>query len=95
MGSRRNGTHLGMTIACYCRTSTTRQKNDSQIAEIEKWLIAHGFDSSQAEWFIDQESGKTLKRPQFERLQNAIFSGGVKTVVVWKLDHSRVGSRTA
>ena len=75
-----------MTIACYCRTSTTRQKNDSQIAEIEKWLAAHGFDAAQVEWFIDQESGKTLKRPAFERLQRAIFSGQVKTVVVWKLD---------
>ena len=75
-----------MTIACYCRTSTTRQKNDSQIAEIEKWLAAHGFDASQVQWFIDQESGKTLKRTHFERLQRAIFSGQVKTVVVWKLD---------
>lgn len=75
-----------MTTACYCRTSTTRQKNDSQIAEIKKWLAAHSFDSSQVEWFIDQESGKTLKRPGFERLQKAIFSGQVKTVVVWKLD---------
>jgi hypothetical protein len=26
---------LGMTIAAYCRTSTTRQKNDPQVAEIE------------------------------------------------------------
>ena len=75
-----------MTIACYCRTSTTRQKNDSQIAEIEKWLAAHGFDASQGDWFIDQESGKTLKRREFDRLQRAIFAGQVKTVVVWKLD---------
>ena len=73
-------------IAAYCRTSTTRQKNDSQIAEIEKWLAAHGFDQKQVRWFIDQESGKTLKRPKFEELQKAIFSGEIKTVIVWKLD---------
>ena len=73
-------------IAAYCRTSTTRQKNDSQIAEIEKWLTAHGFDQKQVRWFIDQESGKTLKRPKFEELQKAIFSGEIKTVIVWKLD---------
>jgi DNA invertase Pin-like site-specific DNA recombinase len=73
-------------IAAYCRTSTTRQKNDSQIAEIEKWLAAHGHDLAQVQWFIDQESGKTLKRPQFVRLQKAIFNGDIKTVVVWKLD---------
>ncbi len=73
-------------LAAYCRTSTTRQKNDSQIAEIEKWLAAHGHDLAQVQWFIDQESGKTLKRPQFERLQKAIFNGEIKTVVIWKLD---------
>ena len=55
---------MTMTIACYCRTSTKRQKNDSQIAEIEKWLSAHGHDQSQVQWFVDQETGKTLKRPQ-------------------------------
>lgn len=73
-------------IAAYCRTSTTRQKNDSQIAEIEKWLIAHGFDQKQVRWFIDQESGKTLNRPKFEELQKAIFAGEIKSVIVWKLD---------
>lgn len=73
-------------IAAYCRTSTTRQKNDSQIAEIEKWLTAHGHEPTQVQWFVDQESGKTLKRTHFERLQKAIFSGEVKTVVIWKLD---------
>jgi len=73
-------------IAAYCRTRTTRQKNDSQIAEIEKWLAAHGYDSKQVQWFIDQESGKTLKRPKFEQLQKAIFAAEVKTVIVWKLD---------
>ncbi len=73
-------------IAAYCRTSTTRQKNDSQVAEIEKWLTAHGYDQNQVRWFIDQQSGKTLNRPKFEQLQKAIFSGEVKTVIVWKLD---------
>lgn len=73
-------------IATYCRTCTTRQKNDSQIAEIEKWFAAHGFDQKQMRWFIDQESGKTLKRPKFDALQKAIFAGEVKSVIVWKLD---------
>jgi DNA invertase Pin-like site-specific DNA recombinase len=38
------------------------------------------------QWFIDKESGATLKRPAFDQLQKAIFEGTVKTVVVWKLD---------
>ncbi len=38
------------------------------------------------QWFADTETGRTLKRPAFDRLQQAIFAGTVKTVVVWKLD---------
>ena len=73
-------------IAAYCRTSTTRQKNDSQIAEIKKWLEAHGHDESKVRWFVDQETGKTLQRRELDRLQKEIFAGTVRTVVVWKLD---------
>ena len=36
--------------------------------------------------FIDKASGKSLQRPQFEKLQAAIFKGTINTVVVWKLD---------
>lgn len=73
-------------IACYCRVSTRLQKNDSQRAEIARWLKAHGIDLAQIRWFEDKESGKTLARPAFEALQRAIFAGEIKTVVVWKLD---------
>jgi len=73
-------------IAAYCRVSTVRQKADSQINEITKWLTANGYDESKVEWFIDKETGKTLDRTEFNRLQRQIFSGKVKTVVVWKLD---------
>lgn len=73
-------------IAAYCRVSTVRQKADSQINEIKKWFKANGYDESKIEWYIDKESGKTLNRTEFNRLQKDIFSGEVKTVVVWKLD---------
>ena len=73
-------------IAAYCRVSTVRQKADSQINEIKKWLKANGYDESKIEWYVDKESGKTLNRTEFNRLQKDIFSGNVKVVVVWKLD---------
>jgi DNA invertase Pin-like site-specific DNA recombinase len=75
-----------MTIAAYCRVSSRHQKADSQVSEITKWLAAHGYDQEQVEWFIDKVTGKTLRRPEFERLQKAIFAGQVTTVIVWKLD---------
>lgn len=75
-----------MTIACYVRVSSSRQKDDSQRAEIQKWLEANGIDKKQVEWYSDKESGRTTKRPEFDRLQRDIFSGKVKTVVLWKLD---------
>lgn len=72
--------------ACYCRVSSSHQKNASQKAEIQQWLRRHSIKPSQAQWFEDKETGKTLKRPAFDSLQKAIFDGKVKTVVVWKLD---------
>lgn len=72
--------------ACYCRVSSRRQKNDSQKAEIGRWLTSHGIKSSAVQWFEDRESGKSLKRPAFNRMQKTIFDGEVDTVVVWKLD---------
>ena len=73
-------------IACYCRVSSRRQKNDSQKAEIARWLDAGGIDTAGVLWFEDNESGKTFRRPAFEKLQKAVFDGRVRTVVVWKLD---------
>ena len=73
-------------IACYCRVSSARQKTDSQKPEIRRWLQGNGIDPATVEWFEDKETGRTLKRPAFDRLQKAVFAGKAKMVVVWKLD---------
>ncbi len=59
--------------ACYCRVSSRRQKNDSQKAEIGRWLTNHRIKSTAVQWFEDHESGTSLKRPAFDRMQKAIF----------------------
>src|SRR3954463_15851035 len=74
------------TIAAYVRVSSLGQNPDSQEQEITRWLKNNSYDSRQVEWYVDRVSGKTLQRPAFDRLQNDIFDGRVKTVICWKLD---------
>jgi DNA invertase Pin-like site-specific DNA recombinase len=73
-------------IGVYIRVSSHSQKSDSQYAEIQRWLRAHGHALETVQWFEDTETGATLTRSGLIRLQEAIFAGTVKTVVVWKLD---------
>jgi DNA invertase Pin-like site-specific DNA recombinase len=73
-------------LGVYIRVSSSTQKSDSQYAEIRRWLRAHGHDLDTVQWFEDTETGATLTRSGLLRLQEAIFAGTVKTVVVWKLD---------
>jgi DNA invertase Pin-like site-specific DNA recombinase len=73
-------------IACYCRVSSRHQKNDSQRAEIERWLSHQNLDQAAVRWFEDKESGTTTHRLAFEEMQRGIFAGTIRTVVVWKLD---------
>ena len=73
-------------IAIYVRISSHSQKTDSQKAEISHWLKSQKLPAKQITWFEDKESGRNLKRPAFQKLQEAIFDGSVKTVIVWKFD---------
>ena len=73
-------------IGVYIRVSSPSQKSDSQHVQIRRWLRAHGHDLETVQWFEDTETGATLTRSGLTDLQEAIFAGTVKTVVVWKLD---------
>jgi DNA invertase Pin-like site-specific DNA recombinase len=74
------------TVAAYCRVSSRQQTNDSQRAEIARWLTGNNIAPKFIRWFEDVETGTTLRRPAFEQLQEAVFAGTVRTVVLWKLD---------
>ena len=73
-------------IASYIRVSTTDQKTDLQKVEIAAWAKAQGVDPETITWFEDRISGKDTKRPALQNLKKQIFSGKVKTVILWKLD---------
>ncbi|MFZ1934353.1 MAG: recombinase family protein [Thermoguttaceae bacterium] len=71
-------------IGVYVRVSTVGQNERGQRAEIRKWLEGNGL--ADVRYYVDKESGDTLDRPAFQRLQADVFNGTIKTVVVWKLD---------
>jgi DNA invertase Pin-like site-specific DNA recombinase len=73
-------------IAAYTRVSTQEQTGAGQRSEIKKWLVNNGIKSDHVIWYEDRETGTTLRRPEFERLQKDIFDGKVKSIVIWKLD---------
>lgn len=75
-----------MTVAAYVRVSTASQNEAGQKREILQWIAGNGINPNSVIWYIDKESGETLKRPEFEQLQKDIFNGAIKTVVVYKLD---------
>ncbi len=73
-------------IVAYLRVSSKDQNTRSQRAEIEQYLKTNGISDESVSWYEDQETGTTLKRPEFDRLRGDIFGGKVKTVIIWKLE---------
>lgn len=73
-------------IAVYTRVSTDKQTADSQQHEINQWIKAQGYNAESVTWYQDKESGRTLDRAKFKELERDIFTGKVKTVIVYKLD---------
>lgn len=73
-------------VAVYVRVSSRSQRTDSQRLELERWIAANGIDADQIMWYEDKETGRTLDRGDFRRMQQDIFDGRVSTVVCWKLD---------
>ena len=73
-------------IGIYIRVSTHGQNVAGQKADIRRWLAGQGIGEERVLWFVDKSSGDNFEREAFKRLQSAVFSGKLQTVVVWKLD---------
>jgi DNA invertase Pin-like site-specific DNA recombinase len=70
--------------AVYVRVSTFQQNEAGQKAAIEEYLAANGI--ADAIWYTDKASGTKTDRKEFNRLQEAVFAGKIKTIIIWKLD---------
>src|ERR1035438_4430908 len=76
--------------AVYIRVSSKRQDTASQEPDVRRYLAANGLEGARV--YRDKFTGRTMARPGFQKLLEAIRAGEVKTVLVWRLD--RLG-RTA
>ena len=77
-------------VAIYVRVSKrTGQDVRSQLPDLERWSAAQ---DQPIKLYRDRFTGKTMDRPGWNRLQEALDSGEVSAVVVWRID--RLG-RTA
>ena len=70
--------------AVYMRVSTGQQNFASQENELLSWVENN--KPSNIRWYRDQCTGRSMDRPAWNRLQNAINSGKIKEVIVWRLD---------
>ncbi len=79
-----------MKIAIYCRVSTTKQDNENQLAQLREF-------AGKQEWavyaeYVDQESGSTSDRPEFQRMFADASKRRFDLVLFWALDRlSREG----
>ena len=81
---------MSQHIAVYLRVSTRKQDTRSQEPELKKWLAAYA--DCPVKWYRDSATGKNMNRPGWKRLEAAIDTGEISTLLVWRLD--RLG-RTA
>jgi DNA invertase Pin-like site-specific DNA recombinase len=79
-----------MKIAIYARVSTAKQDNENQLAQLHEFAAKQNwqvFDN-----YIDQESGSTSDRPEFQRMFADASKRKFDLVLFWALDRlSREG----
>ena len=75
--------------AIYVRVSHRDQTHASQLPDLERWCEAH---TGEVVWFRDTFTGKTMNRPGMDKLLDALRTGKLERIVVWRLD--RLGRTT-
>lgn len=79
-------------ISAYVRVSSAGQDLKTQKSAILRAAAARG--DRIAEWYEDKQSGKSLDRPELDRLRRDARGGALRKVYVFKIDRlSRSGIR--
>ena len=77
------------STAIYVRVSTKDQSHASQLPDLERWVEAH---DGEVIWYRDKFTGRTMNRPGMDKMMDALRSGKLDRIVVWRLD--RLGRTT-
>src|ERR1700730_4117483 len=79
-----------MKIAIYARVSTTKQDNENQLAQLHEFAAKQNWEVFDN--YVDQESGSTSDRPEFQRMFADASKRKFDLVLFWALDRfSREG----
>lgn len=80
---------MSKASAIYARVSSKSQDHRSQLPDLERWAESH---DGEVVWFKDKFTGKTMNRPGMDRMLDALRTGKLDRIVVWRLD--RLGRTT-
>ena len=78
-------------LAVYLRVSSKKQDTKSQEPDVKRWVSAYA-NGTPVRYYRDKATGKTMNRPGWKRLEDALATGAVEKIVCWRL--GRLG-RTA
>lgn len=79
-----------MKIAIYCRVSTTKQDNENQLGQLREFASRQNWQIFDC--YVDQESGSTSERAEFQRMFADASKRKFDLVLFWALDRfSREG----
>ena len=77
-----------MKVALYARVSTRDKEQDpeTQLVALRAYAEAQGWDTQE---FVDHGfSGKSLRRPEWQKMMDLVRRGRLKVVMVWHLDRA-------
>jgi len=80
-----------MRAAIYARVSTRDQSPEMQVQDLRRFAGARGWEIIGE--YVDQASGATTSRPEFDRMMEAIRRREADVLLCWKFD--RVGRSVA
>ena len=70
-------------VALYVRVSTTGQDVASQLPDLKAWVKTQARGRAVV-WYRDKFTGATMLRPGLKKLEAAVRTGEIGTVVVWR-----------